>query len=97
MYAQYQMALLTLVKRCDFGGVMPEEIIRDRLVFGTSYEAVRKKLLEKSDLALEQTDEICQSVEVAQHRLRKWSIFNWTRQRVYMHSQGQRCLRKGKE
>ena len=53
------------MKKCDFGSVAPEEFIRDRsqLVFGISDEAGRKKLLGKSDLSLEQTDEICHSAD----------------------------------
>ena len=57
------MQLLTLVTNCAFGTITPDEILRDRLVFGISDDKLREKLLAEKNLTLETTDEICRAAE----------------------------------
>ena len=52
-----------LAEGCDFHTITPNEILRDRLVFGISDSKVRERLLRESDLTLERTDEICRAAE----------------------------------
>ena len=48
---------------CDFHAITPEEILRDRLVFGIQDDKVRERLLREADLTLKKTDEICRAEE----------------------------------
>ena len=62
-YDQYRTALLKLAAGCDFQTISPNEILRDRLVFGVSDAKVRERLLRESKLTLAKTDEICHAAE----------------------------------
>ena len=52
-----------LSETCDFHAITPEEILRDRLVFGIQDGKVRERLLREADLTLKKTDEICRAAE----------------------------------
>ena len=43
-YEQYRTSLRILTEACDFGAITPEEILRDRLVFGIQDDKVREWL-----------------------------------------------------
>lgn len=62
-YDQYRTALRKLADGCDFEAITPEEILRDRLVFGIRDSKVRERLLRETKLTLEKTDEICRASE----------------------------------
>ena len=62
-YDQYRTALLKLTDGCEFQTITPDEILRDRLVFGIRDNKVRERLLRKSKLTLADTDEICHAAE----------------------------------
>ena len=62
-YDQYRMALRKIAGRCEFATITPDEILRDRLVFGIWDNKVRERLLRESKLALAKTDEICHAAE----------------------------------
>ena len=62
-YDQYRTALRKLGESCDFQSITPDEILRDRLVFGISDSKVRERLLRESKLTLTKTDEICRASE----------------------------------
>lgn len=47
-----------LAEGCDFGTIMPDKILRDRLVFGIRDVKMRERLLRESELMLACTDEI---------------------------------------
>ena len=57
------MTLHKLLVGCDFQSIMPEEILRDRLVFGIWENKVRQHLLCEPRLTLAKTDEICRVAE----------------------------------
>ena len=48
---------------CDFHAITPEEVLHNRLVFGTQDDKVREWLLREVDLTLKKTDEICRAPE----------------------------------
>ena len=52
-----------LADGCEFETITPEEILRDRLVFGIRDAKVRERLLRKTTLTLAKTDEICHAAE----------------------------------
>ena len=56
-------ALLKLADGCEFQTITPNEILRDRLVFGIKDNKVRERLLRKLKLASADTDEICHAAE----------------------------------
>ena len=49
-YGQYKTALRKLAEGCDFRKITPEEILRNRLIFGISDTKVRERLLRKKIL-----------------------------------------------
>ena len=69
-YDQYRTALRKLAGNCDFGTITPDEILRDRLVFGIRDGKTRERLLGEPALTLKRTDEICRSAESAVTQLR---------------------------
>ena len=62
-YDQYKTALRKLAEGCDFDTITPDEMLRDRLIFGIRDSKVRERLLRESKLDLARTDEICRSAE----------------------------------
>ena len=62
-YDQYRTALINLAEGCAFQTITPDEIPRDRLVFGIRDNKVRERLLWKSKLTLADTDEICHAAK----------------------------------
>lgn len=61
-YDQYRTALRKLAEGCNFEAVNPEEILRERLLFGIR-DKVRERLSRETSLTLTKTDEICQASE----------------------------------
>ena len=59
----YRTALHKLAEGCDFQTITPDEILRDRLVFGVKDAKVRERLLRETKLTLAKTDEICHAAE----------------------------------
>ena len=62
-YDQYKTALKKLAEGCDFAKITPDEILRDRLLFGIADNKVRERLLRESNLTLEKTDDLCHASE----------------------------------
>ena len=69
-YDHYQTALRQLVERCKFESITPNQILRDKLVFGIHDLKVRERLLREKNLSLEKTDEICCSHETIVQQMR---------------------------
>ena len=49
-YDQYRTALRKLAEGCEFDRITPEEILRDRLVFGIRDAKVRERLPREDNL-----------------------------------------------
>ena len=62
-YDQYSTALRKIAAGCEFTDITPDEILRDRLVFGIRDNKVRERLLRESALTLDKTNEICHAAE----------------------------------
>ena len=62
-YDQYRTALRKIADGCEFDKITPDQILRDRLVFGIRDAKARERLLRESDLTLQKTDEICHAAE----------------------------------
>ena len=72
-YDQYKTALRKLAEGCEFHTITPEEILRDRLIFGIRDAKVRERLLRESQLTLKKTDEICRASESTAAQLKEVS------------------------
>ena len=68
--SEYVTKLRRLAASCDFG-TLKEDMIRDRIVIGTSDEEVRPHLLRNPSLNLNTCIEMCQSSELARMQLQK--------------------------
>ena len=62
-YDHYRTALRKLAEGCEFQETTPDEILRDRLVFGIRDGKTRERLLREHALTLKRTDEICHAAE----------------------------------
>ena len=62
-YDQYRTTLRKIADGCEFDTITPNQILRDRLVFGIRDGKVRERLLRESNLTLQKTDEICHAAE----------------------------------
>ena len=69
-YDHYQTALRQLVERFEFESITPNQILRDKLVFGIRNSKVCVRLLREKNLSLEKTDEICRSHETMVQQMR---------------------------
>lgn len=69
-YDQYKTALRKLAAGCEFNTITPDEILRDRLIFGIRDTKVRERLLREAALTLAKTDEICRAAESMQAQMK---------------------------
>ncbi|XP_065302513.1 uncharacterized protein [Dermacentor albipictus] len=61
-----------LAKSCNFG-VMENSMIRDQIVFGTSDDKVRQKLLRDKELTLTKAEQVCKSAELSDAQNQLWA------------------------
>lgn len=64
-FDQYVTALRQLAQKCDFDNITPDQILRDRIMFGILDDKVRDRLLREKDLTLGRAMEICRASEVS--------------------------------
>ena len=69
-YEHYRTELKKIAESCNFEEITPEEILRDRLLFGIRDDKVRERLLRESQLTLKKTDEICRASESMQKQMK---------------------------
>ena len=74
----YLIKLRHLTKTCEYGA-LEEELLRDRIVTGTSDNNVQAWLLSESGLTLDRAIDICRSTEQA-----VW--YFWSNQLPHFHS-----------
>ena len=61
-FEEYLVRLQSLIEACDFG-TFADDLLRDRIVIGIKNRDMKRKLMSKADLTLEQAIEICKSVK----------------------------------
>ena len=66
----YLIKLRHLIKTCEYSA-LEDELLRDRIVTGTSNNNVRPRLLSESGLTLDRAIDICRSTEQAEQQLDK--------------------------
>ena len=64
-FEQYVAALRQIALRCDFENITPDQILRDRIMFGITDNRVCDRLLREKSLTLECTLEIFHANEVS--------------------------------
>ena len=70
-FDQYISELRNLAVRCEFDTVTPEELLRDRIIFGIKDDDVRARLLRvEGDLTLQRTIDVCRAAETSQAQLK---------------------------
>ena len=69
-FDDYLCPLRELAKTCEFGDIM-DEMIRDRIVLGTTDQSVRGRLLRESKLTLNGAVEMCRTSERTFCQLKK--------------------------
>ena len=69
------MDLKKIAASCEYGD-LKDELIRDRIVCGTTYENVRKQMLKERDLNLDRAIELCRIDELTQQRLKQFKTEN---------------------
>ena len=68
-YEKHKKELRRLARTFVFASITPEEIIRDRLVFGIRDARVRERLLREEKLTMKKMDEVCQAAESTRSHL----------------------------
>ena len=63
IYDQYKTPVKKIAEDCAFSSITPDEILRDRLVFGITDNKVQERLFRESDLTMKKTDELCHTAE----------------------------------
>ena len=75
-YEQYKTALLKLAETCDFETITPNDILRDRIIFGICDNKARERLLRETGLTIERTDEMCRAAELMTSQMKTMSDNN---------------------
>jgi len=69
-FEKYLSVLRQMAGRCNFEHLTPDEVLRDRLLFGISDSRVRERLLREDKLTLTKTLEICRAAEVSKAQIK---------------------------
>ena len=89
----YLIKLRHLIKTCEYG-VLGDELLRDRIVTGTSNNNVQARLLSESGLTLDRAIDICRSTEQAEQRLGK---LNNSAETIHYTKVDKKNLKKARE
>ena len=73
-FEKYVTALRQLASKCDFGAITPDELLRDRILFGIHDSNVRERLLRVQSLTLKKTLDICRAAEISLKQLKEVEI-----------------------
>ena len=65
-----------IADKCAFDTITPDDILRDRIVFGIADDKVRERLLREPELSLAKTLDICRSSEMSRPQITVMSEFN---------------------
>ena len=88
-FEQYFTALKQQALSCAFDDITPDEILRDRLVFGICNNKVRERLLREHNLDLRRCVDLCRAAETSAAQMRdigKLSDVNAVHRRTKLYS-----------
>ena len=69
-FDRYVTALRHIADKCAFDAITPDDILRDRIVFGIADNKVRERLLREPELDLKKTLETCRAAEMSQAQIK---------------------------
>ena len=69
-------ALRQIADKCAFDAITPDDLLRDRIIFGIADNKVRERLLREPELSLSKTLDICHASEMSQVQIKTVSEFN---------------------
>ena len=75
-FDRYVTALRQIADKCAFGAITPDDLLRDRIIFGIADNKVRERLLREPELNLSKTLDICRASEMSQAQIKTVSEFN---------------------
>ena len=72
-FDQYVTVLRQMAARCEHDKITPDELLRDRIVFGIADRKVRERLLREDNLDLKKTLMVCRASELSAAQIREVS------------------------
>ena len=69
-------ALRQITDKCAFDAITPDDLLRDRIIFGIADNKVRERLLREPELNLAKTLDICRASEMSQAQIKAVREFN---------------------
>ena len=75
-FDRYVTALRQIADKCAFDAITPDDLLRDRIIFGIADNKVRERLLREPELSLSKTLDICRASEMSQAQIKTVSAFN---------------------
>lgn len=72
----YVTALRQIADKCAFDAITPDDLLRDRIIFGIADNKVRERLLREPELNLAKTLDICRASEMSQAQIKVVREFN---------------------
>ena len=75
-FDRYMTALRQIADKCAFDAITPDDLLRDRIIFGIADNKVRERLLREPELNLAKTLDICRASEMSQVQIKAMKEFN---------------------
>ena len=75
-FDRYVTALRQIADKCAFDAITPDDLLRDRIIFGIADNKVRERLLREPELNLAKTLDICRASEISQAQIKAVREFN---------------------
>ena len=75
-FDRYVTALRQIADNCAFDVITPDDILRDRIIFGITDTKVRERLLREPELSLAKTLDFCRASEISQAQIKEVSGLN---------------------
>ena len=72
-FDRYVTALCQIADKCAFDVITPDNILRDRIIFGITDTKVRERLLREPELSLAKTLDFCRASEISQAQIKEVS------------------------
>ena len=69
-FEKYLSVLRMMANRCNFDNLTPDDVLRDRILFGIADSRVRERLLREDKLTLAKTVEICRAAEMSKAQIK---------------------------
>ena len=76
LFDRYVTAIRQIANKCTFGAITPDDLLRDRIIFGIADTKVRERLLHEPELNLSKTLDICRALETSQAQIKTVSEFS---------------------